>query len=119
MHSPILAAAAEIRQNRLSCVQLLERCLARIDALEPRARACGMCLAALGSQTGGSITRPASYCGVAGCKPTFGTASADGVLPLAPSMDHVGSMARSVRDVALLLQAIADPPVSDWSALAA
>jgi aspartyl-tRNA(Asn)/glutamyl-tRNA(Gln) amidotransferase subunit A len=80
------------------------------------ALACRMCLAALGSQTGGSITRPASYCGVAGCKPTYATASADGVLPLAPSMDHVGSMALSVRDVALLLQVIADPgPGSrDW-----
>jgi aspartyl-tRNA(Asn)/glutamyl-tRNA(Gln) amidotransferase subunit A len=77
------------------------------------ALACRMCLAALGSQTGGSITRPATYCGVVGCKPTFGTASAAGVLPLAASMDHVGSMALSVHDAALLLQAIADPPVAD------
>src|SRR5436305_4552826 len=52
--------------------------------------ACGMCLGALGSQTGGSITRPASYCGVAGCKPTYGLISAQGALPLAESMDHVG-----------------------------
>jgi aspartyl-tRNA(Asn)/glutamyl-tRNA(Gln) amidotransferase subunit A len=76
--------------------------------------ACGMCLGALGSQTGGSITRPASYCGVAGCKPTFGTASTEGVLPLAASMDHIGPLARCVRDAALLMQAIADPPAPDW-----
>src|SRR5438034_302407 len=48
--------------------------------------ACGMCLGATASQTGGSITRPASYCGVAGCKPTFGRVCLDGVVPLAPSM---------------------------------
>jgi len=88
------------------------------------ALACGMCLGALGSQTGGSITRPASYCGVVGCKPTFGRVSTHGVVPLAPSMDHVGTMARSVRDSAILLQAIAGPldltcakkPVPYWLA---
>ena len=67
------------------------------------ALACGMCLGALGSQTGGSITRPASYCGVAGLKPTFGRVSTEGVVPLAPSMDHVGVMARCVRDLAASL----------------
>src|SRR5438128_7491159 len=55
--------------------------------------ACGMCLGALASQTGGSITRPASYCGVCSIKPTHGRVSADGVMPLAPSMDHAGAMA--------------------------
>jgi aspartyl-tRNA(Asn)/glutamyl-tRNA(Gln) amidotransferase subunit A len=79
--------------------------------------ACGMCLAALASQTGGSITRPASYCGVPACKPTYGAVCADGVLPLAPSMDHVGAMARSVCDVALVMRTIADPPAGDWGAL--
>jgi Asp-tRNA(Asn)/Glu-tRNA(Gln) amidotransferase A subunit family amidase len=73
------------------------------------ALACGMCLGALGSQTGGSITRPASYCGVAGLKPTFGRVSTDGVVPLAASMDHVGAMARCVRDLGILYQTIADP----------
>jgi aspartyl-tRNA(Asn)/glutamyl-tRNA(Gln) amidotransferase subunit A len=87
--------------------------------------ACGMCLGALGSQTGGSITRPASYCGVAGCKPTFGRVSTRGVVPLAVSLDHVGSIARTVGDLAVLLQAIAgadplDPQCSarmvpDWA----
>jgi aspartyl-tRNA(Asn)/glutamyl-tRNA(Gln) amidotransferase subunit A len=85
-----------------------------------------MCLGALGSQTGGSITRPASYCGVVGCKPTFGRVSTHGVLPLAPSLDHVGPLARCVADLALLLQTIAGPdgrdpacalePVEDWVA---
>lgn len=78
--------------------------------------AAGMCLAALGTQTGGSITRPASYCGVAACKPSYMRASVQGVLPLAHSMDHVGPMARSVPDVALVMQAISDPPVDDWLA---
>src|SRR5207302_6788220 len=64
--------------------------------------ASGMCLGALGTQTGGSITRPASYCGVASCKPTWGRVSLDGVLPLAPSMDHVGAMTRSIHDLAMM-----------------
>jgi Asp-tRNA(Asn)/Glu-tRNA(Gln) amidotransferase A subunit family amidase len=68
--------------------------------------ATGMCLAAIGSQTGGSITRPASFCGVAGCKPTFGLVSCRGVVPLSPHMDHPGPMARCVDDLALLLQAL-------------
>jgi aspartyl-tRNA(Asn)/glutamyl-tRNA(Gln) amidotransferase subunit A len=70
--------------------------------------AAGMCLATLGTQTGGSITRPATYCGVAACKPSFGATSMAGVLPLAPSMDHIGPMARSVADVALVMQTIAE-----------
>jgi Asp-tRNA(Asn)/Glu-tRNA(Gln) amidotransferase A subunit family amidase len=90
------------------------------------ALACGMCLGALGSQTGGSITRPASFCGVAGCKPTFGLVSTNGVVPLAPSMDHPGPMARCVLDLVILLQTIAGPdpldpdcsraPIPDWLA---
>ena len=75
--------------------------------------ACGMCLAALGSQTGGSITRPASYCGVAGLKPTYDLVSTDGVVPLAASMDHVGPMARCVRDLALVLRAVTGPALLD------
>jgi aspartyl-tRNA(Asn)/glutamyl-tRNA(Gln) amidotransferase subunit A len=69
--------------------------------------ACGMCLGALASQTGGSITRPASYCGVYSIKPTYGRVSVDGVLPLAPSMDHVGFMANCVRDLALIYRVVA------------
>src|SRR5438876_5823725 len=68
--------------------------------------ACGMCLGALGSQTGGSVTRPAAFCGVCGLKPSWGRVSVEGVLPLAPSLDHVGVIARRVRDLAILLQPI-------------
>ena len=63
--------------------------------------ACGMCLGALGTQTGGSITRPASYCGVYGLKPTYGGVSLEGVVPFAPSFDHGGMIGGSVRDLAL------------------
>lgn len=63
--------------------------------------ACGMCLGAIGTQTGGSIIRPASFCGVAGLKPTF-NGPADGVFPFAPSLDHPGPIARSVRDLGLI-----------------
>lgn len=77
--------------------------------------ATGMCLAALASQTGGSITRPAAYCGVPGCKPTYGLISAEGVLPLAASMDHVGAMAGRVADLAAVMTAIADPGCPDWT----
>jgi Asp-tRNA(Asn)/Glu-tRNA(Gln) amidotransferase A subunit family amidase len=71
------------------------------------ALAVGMCLGAIGSQTGGSITRPASYCGVAGCKPTYGLLPLDGIVPLAPSMDHPGPLGVCVRDLRLMLQAMA------------
>ncbi|MBX9680091.1 MAG: amidase [Gemmataceae bacterium] len=69
-----------------------------------------MCLGAIGSQTGGSITRPASYCGVAGCKPTYGLVPLEGIMPLAHSMDHPGPMARCVRDLEILLNVIQNPP---------
>ena len=58
--------------------------------------------AALGSQTGGSISRPAAYCGVVGFKPTHGRVSVRGVLELASSLDHVGPLTRSVADAALI-----------------
>jgi Asp-tRNA(Asn)/Glu-tRNA(Gln) amidotransferase A subunit family amidase len=66
--------------------------------------ATGMCLGAIGSQTGGSITRPASYCGIAGCKPTYRYLPLDGIMPLAESMDHPGPMAHDVMDLAILLR---------------
>src|SRR5438876_1233363 len=63
--------------------------------------ACGMCLGALASQTGGSTTRPASFCGVCSLKPTYRSVSVDGVVPLAPSLDHIGAIASCVRDLAI------------------
>jgi len=69
--------------------------------------AAGMVPLALGTDTNGSIRNPASRCGVVGMKPTYGRVSRRGVLPLAPSMDHVGPMTRCVRDNALALQALA------------
>ncbi|HJW89790.1 MAG TPA: amidase [Anaerolineales bacterium] len=71
------------------------------------ALAAGLCLGALGSDTGGSIRIPASLCGVVGLKPTFGRVSGRGLVPLSWNLDHPGPMARRVRDVAILLQTIA------------
>lgn len=68
--------------------------------------AAGMVPAAIGSQTGGSITRPASYCGVCGMKPTFQTVSLDGVVPVASSLDHPGPIAQTVGDLRIMLQAL-------------
>lgn len=63
--------------------------------------------ASLGTDTGGSIRIPASFCGTVGLKPTYGRVSRYGVLPLAYTLDHVGPLARSVRDAALVLNTIA------------
>ncbi|MBL8200160.1 MAG: amidase [Chromatiales bacterium] len=69
--------------------------------------AAGLCYGALGTDTGGSIRQPAAWCGITGLKPTCGLVSARGVIPLSWSLDHVGPMARTAEDAALLLQAIA------------
>jgi aspartyl-tRNA(Asn)/glutamyl-tRNA(Gln) amidotransferase subunit A len=68
--------------------------------------ASGMCLGALGTDTGGSIRIPAALCGVVGLKPTTGRVSLRGVFPLSWNLDHGGPIARTVRDAAILLQAI-------------
>lgn len=69
--------------------------------------AAGMVPVALGSQTNGSIIRPASYCGVYGFKPTFGLVPRGGVLTLSRPLDHVGVLARSLEDLALVTECIA------------
>lgn len=83
------------------------------------ALAARMCHGALGSQTSGSICRPAAFCGVVGLKPTFGRVSRHGVHPLAWTLDHPGPMARTVRDVAMLFDAVAGPDPNDPSTVPA
>jgi aspartyl-tRNA(Asn)/glutamyl-tRNA(Gln) amidotransferase subunit A len=69
--------------------------------------AAGLCAASVGTDTGGSIRVPSALCGTVGLKPTFGRVSVFGTMPLAPSFDHVGPLARSVADAAILLSLIA------------
>lgn len=68
--------------------------------------ASGMCPVAFGSQTGGSVIRPASYCGVVGVKPTYDLLSRNNVFPLSWSLDHIGYMTRTVEDAHIMLQAL-------------
>jgi aspartyl-tRNA(Asn)/glutamyl-tRNA(Gln) amidotransferase subunit A len=84
----------------------------------------GLCYAAIGTDTAGSIREPAALCSCVGIKPTYGRVSARGVIPLSWSLDHVGPLAATVGDVAAVLQAIAgydpldagsvDVPVADY-----
>jgi len=86
----------------------------------------GLCLGSLGEDTAGSIRNPAAFCGIAGLKATYGRVSRYGLAPLSWSLDHCGPMARTVEDLAHMLNAIAghdgnDPtssvaPVSDYTA---
>ncbi len=75
--------------------------------------ATNMCVAALGTQTVGSVLRPASYNGVVGFKPTFGRVSRYGVLPFSWSLDTIGWMTQSVEDAALLLQVMVGADAED------
>jgi aspartyl-tRNA(Asn)/glutamyl-tRNA(Gln) amidotransferase subunit A len=77
------------------------------------ALAAGLAVAATGSDTGGSIRIPASFCGIVGLKPTYGRVSRNGLIPLSWSMDHVGPMARTVADCALLLSVMAGHDAAD------
>jgi len=74
-----------------------------------------MCLAALGTQTGGSIIRPASYCGVAGLKPGHQAWLLEGVAPVSPTLDHVGPIARTAADLKYVWSAMSDEGYIDDS----
>jgi len=75
------------------------------------------CIAALGTDTGGSIRQPAACCGIVGLKPTYGRVSRYGIIAFASSMDQVGPMTKDVRDAALLLEAIAGQDPADSTSI--
>jgi amidase len=83
------------------------------------ATAAGLCFASIGTDTGGSIRNPASANGVVGLKPTYGRVSRYGVLVMAQSLDHVGTLARRVGDAAILFDAVAGPDRNDSTSLGA
>ena len=79
--------------------------------------AAGECFAALGSDTGGSIRQPSSFCGVTGIKPTYGTVSRQGLVAYGSSLDQIGPIGKDVADCAALLQVIADHDPADSTSL--
>ena len=103
-----MASRRTIRITARSAIRMTEK-----ESLEDRAAAPGAAVAAgivfgaTGSDTGGSIRIPASFCGTVGFKPTFNLVSTEGCFPLGASLDHMGPLARTVEDAALMLEAMA------------
>ena len=95
----------------------LERIAGGSSGGSAAAVAAGMCFGAMGSDTGGSIREPASFCGLSGLKPTYGRVSVRGVVPLSWSLDHVGPICRTAADTALMLEAIAGYDPLDTTAI--
>ncbi len=81
--------------------------------------AAGLAVAAIGTDTAGSVREPAALCGCVGLKPTYGRVSGRGVIPLSPSLDHVGPLVASVADAAIVLQAIAGYDAGDITSVEA
>jgi len=117
MHEIALGVTNENQHFGDCCNPWDERCITGgSSGGNAAALAAGLCMGALGSDTGGSIRIPSALCGVVGLKPTRGRVSLRGVIPLSWNLDHVGPMARTARDAALLLQAIAGyDPTDPWS----
>jgi aspartyl-tRNA(Asn)/glutamyl-tRNA(Gln) amidotransferase subunit A len=74
--------------------------------------ATGMCYAAIGSDTGGSIRVPAACCAIAGLKPTYGLISTTGLIPMSKSFDHAGPVCRTVEDIAIVMNSLVDEDLS-------
>lgn len=75
--------------------------------------AAGMCMAAIGSQTGGSILRPASFCGIVGFKPAFGSVPMEGVVPVSTTLDHLGPLTRCVADAKIMFAAMSGQVINE------
>lgn len=127
-HVPPTSAAAVVRLENAGAIVLGKTATSEFAALDPAptrnprntghtpggsssgsaaAVAAGMCPAAIGTQTAGSIGRPAAFCGVVGAMPTQSRIPRTGLFPAAWSLDHVGAFARSVEDVRLVIEALA------------
>jgi aspartyl-tRNA(Asn)/glutamyl-tRNA(Gln) amidotransferase subunit A len=100
--SSVISAYGEVHNPRAP-----ERITGGSSGGSAAAVAAGMCYAAIGTDTGGSIRQPAALCGIVGLKPTYGLVSVRGIVPLSWTLDHAGPMARTVADVAAVLTAIA------------